>query len=172
MRDAFLFCDAALSSPGQHLFHGPQIAVKLLEYGLWQPRGVKCRTRNEEARFGSTFRHRLRIWWRFKRVWEGMRNKRRSIRWEQGQRKGAGQGKLFQIDQEMSPRRAVSHNLPDRGFYQICWPSSGETALDLFDSGDFSPRPDLLQGYCNFSKGRKRLSPSMQENQIVVVRTG
>jgi hypothetical protein len=34
----------------KHLFHGPQIAVKLLEYGLAKTGGIKRRPRNEGNR--------------------------------------------------------------------------------------------------------------------------
>src|SRR5258706_15816519 len=67
--------------------------------------------------------------------------------------------------------QAVSHDFPDRRFHQICRPPSRETALDLFDAGDFSPRPDLLHGWGNISKGGKALTPCMQEDQIVVARS-
>src|SRR6266851_8707100 len=68
--------------------------------------------------------------------------------------------------------RAVSHDFPDCCFYQMRRPLVRETALDLFDAGDFSPGPDLLQGDGNVSKDRKRPTPRMQEDQIVVACPG
>jgi transposase-like protein len=44
------FCYSGLGCPGQHLLHGPQIAVKLLSLRRRQRRGIKRRTRNEGAR--------------------------------------------------------------------------------------------------------------------------
>src|SRR5712691_8020238 len=46
-RDALLFRDAALGGSSQHLFHGPQIPVKLRTLWFWKRRGIKRRTRNE-----------------------------------------------------------------------------------------------------------------------------
>jgi hypothetical protein len=48
--DALLFGNAALGGSGQHLFHGSQIAMKLLSLWFWKRRGIKCRTRNEGGR--------------------------------------------------------------------------------------------------------------------------
>jgi hypothetical protein len=64
--------------------------------------------------------------------------------------------------------RAVSHHFPDRRFDQIGRPLPGETALDLFDAGNFSSGPDLLQSGSNVGKGRKALSSGMQVDQIVM----
>src|SRR5579859_6552769 len=64
--------------------------------------------------------------------------------------------------------RAISHEFPDRRFYQIGRPPPGETVLDLFDAGNFSPGPDFLQSGGNVGKGGKALSPGMQVDQIVV----
>src|SRR5207253_5498641 len=100
------------------------------------------------------------------------RNKRWSIRWQQGQGKGAIQSELLQIDQQMSLCRAVSHDLPDCRFHQIGRKFVFKTARYLADRGDFSPRPDLLQGGGNLGKGWKRLAPGMQVDQIVVALLG
>jgi hypothetical protein len=64
--------------------------------------------------------------------------------------------------------RAVSHHFPDRRFDQIGRPLPGETAPDLFDAGNFSSGPDLLQSGSNVGKGRKALSSGMQVDQIVM----
>jgi hypothetical protein len=64
--------------------------------------------------------------------------------------------------------RCVSHHFPDRSLYQIGRPPPSETALDLFDAGDFSPRPGFLQSGGNVGKGGKALSSGMQVDQIVV----
>jgi len=66
--------------------------------------------------------------------------------------------------------RAVCHHFPDRRFYQSGRPSLFQSARDLLNSGDFSPRPDFLHGPGYVSKGRKALSPGMQEDQIVVTK--
>src|SRR6266498_2523823 len=81
-------------------------------------------------------------------------------------------GTLLQIDQQMSLRRAISHNFPDRRFHQIGWKLMFKAACYLADRGHFSPRPDLLQGGSNVSKGGKRLAPGMQEDQVVVATFG
>src|SRR6266545_4837484 len=72
----------------------------------------------------------------------------------------------------MSLRRAISHNFPDRRFHQIGWKLMFKAASHLANSGHFSPRPDLLQGGSNVSKGGKRPAPGMQEDQVVVATFG
>ena len=47
-----------------------------------------------------------------------------------------------------------------------------KAACHLCDLGHFSPGPDLSQGGGNVGKGRKRLAPGMQENQVVVAAFG
>src|SRR5215468_2729318 len=64
--------------------------------------------------------------------------------------------------------RRVGHHFPESRFDQIGRPPVRETARDLCDAGDFSPGPDLLQGPGHVGKGRKVLTPGMQEHQIVV----
>src|SRR5689334_12882617 len=66
--------------------------------------------------------------------------------------------------------RRVSDEFPDRRFDKALWPPPNETAFDLFDRGNFSPRPDLLDGSCKVSKGRKHLAPGMQKDEVVVAR--
>src|SRR6266487_303907 len=72
----------------------------------------------------------------------------------------------------MPCRRAVSYHFPDRRFNQIGRKVPGETALDLFDAGNVSNGPDLLQSAGNVGKGRKVLAPGMQVDQIVVALFG
>ncbi len=75
---------------------------------------------------------------------------------------GAGQGGVS----------GLVYAAPDRRFDQIGRPLSGETALDLFDTGNVSNGPDLLQSAGNIGKGRKALASGMQVDQIVVALFG
>ena len=68
----------------------------------------------------------------------------------------------------MSRRRTVSYHFPDRRLDKVRRPFSGETALDLFDAGNVSNGPDLLQRDGNVVKGRKVLAPGMQVDEVVV----
>src|SRR2546422_4749396 len=43
-----------------------------------------------------------------------------------------------------------------------------KTARHLADRSDFSPQPHLMHGGGKVSKRRKRLTPGMQEDQVVV----
>src|SRR5216683_1213992 len=70
----------------------------------------------------------------------------------------------------MPLRCALSHDLPDRGFNERGRKCSGKTAFDLFNTRDFSPGPNILQGGSNVAKGWKRFAPGMQEDEIVVAR--
>ncbi len=72
----------------------------------------------------------------------------------------------------MSSCRSISNDLPDRRFNQWERPPPSEPLLDLFDTGNFSPGPNLLDGSRNVSKSGKRLASSMQENQIVMACSG
>jgi hypothetical protein len=69
----------------------------------------------------------------------------------------------------VSRRRTVSCHFPDRRFDEALRPFPGETALDLFDAGNVSNGPDLLQSESNIVKGRKVLASGMQVDEIVVV---
>src|SRR5207248_5572505 len=138
----------------QHLLHGPQIAVELLPSLLIERGGIKRWTWNR-----CTQLEREGWWHDFRFRQEGVRkrirDKRRSIRWKQGQGKGAIQRVPLQIDQQMPLCRCVSHHFPNRRSYQSGRPPPGETALDLFNAGDFSPGPDFLQDLGNVGKSRK-----------------
>src|SRR5512135_3248986 len=72
----------------------------------------------------------------------------------------------------MPRSQAISHQFPDRCFYEIRRPPSGETAFDLLNAGDLSPGPDLLYRQHDLSKGRKRLASGMQKDQVVVALFG
>src|SRR5450755_861384 len=72
----------------------------------------------------------------------------------------------------MSLCRAVCYHFPDRRFHQIDGKLVRKSACYLADRGHFFPRPDGDKGLGNISKGRKRLAPSMQEDQIVVATFG
>src|SRR6266700_2585761 len=67
---------------------------------------------------------------------------------------------------------AVCHDLPDRRFHKRGRKLVFKTACHLADRSHFSPRPDLLQGGSNVGKGGKALTPGMQEDQIVVAKSG
>ena len=66
----------------------------------------------------------------------------------------------------------IRHDLPDRRFHQSCWPLLSKAALNLLNTGDFSPGPDLSQSPGNVGKGGKALTPGMQEEQVVVALSG
>jgi hypothetical protein len=55
---------------------------------------------------------------------------------------------------------------------RLGWPSPSETAFDLFDAGDLSPGPDFLHSEQYLCIGRKCLPPRMEEDPIVVMRSG
>src|SRR6266700_4683858 len=61
---------------------------------------------------------------------------------------------------------------PDRRFHKRGRKLVFKTACHLADRSHFSPRPDLLQGGSNVGKGGKALTPGMQEDQIVVAKSG
>ena len=82
------------------------------------------------------------------------------------------QRELLQIDQQVALRRAVSHDLPDRRFHQMRRKLVCKTARHLADRRDVAPRPHRVHGGGNVSKGRKRLAPGMQEDQVVVATFG
>lgn len=86
---------------------------------------------------------------------ERFRDKRRSVRREQGQEKSAIEREPLQIYQQTPACRSVGHDLPE-----MLAPLS-KAALYLFDTGHFSPRPDLTQGHGNFGKDGKRLASGM-----------
>src|SRR6266480_1724940 len=65
----------------------------------------------------------------------------------------------------------ISHEFPNCCFYQLGRPPPSKTAFDLSNLSNFSPRPDFLHSQHDLSKGRKRLAPSMQENEIVVTKS-
>src|SRR5436853_5932914 len=67
-RDALLFGNAALGSPGQHLLHSPQIPVKLRALWFWKRRGIKRRTRNEGRWWTLDGCRPCRLWFRQKCV--------------------------------------------------------------------------------------------------------
>src|SRR5712691_3537339 len=170
--DALLGCNARVGCPAQHPLHGPESPVKVLPLWRRQRGGIQRRTRQQPARTACDGGARRSVWCREERVWEGSRPQRRRIRWEQGQGKGAIERELLQIDQQVSLRRAVAHDLPDRRFYQMRRKRVFKTARHLADRSDVSPQPHLTQGGGNVSKNRKRLAPGMQEDQVVVALSG
>jgi hypothetical protein len=96
-RDTGVFGDFGLGSASKHLFHRPQIPVKLLSLFLIKGRGIKGRTWNG-CRYSIFGRGRLARWFWLKPVREGIGDKRRSIRGEQSQGKFAVKGEPLQID--------------------------------------------------------------------------
>ena len=64
--------------------------------------------------------------------------------------------------------RRIGHDFPEGGFDQRGRPPVRETACDLCDARDFPPRPERVHRQRNLRKGRKALTPGMQEDQIVV----
>src|SRR5512145_1953255 len=115
------------------------LLVKVLSLWCRQRGGIQRRPWKQPARTAcdGSARHSVRC--REERVWEGSRYQRRRIRWEQGQRQGAIQRELLQIDQQVSLRGAVAHALPERRFHQMRRKRRFKTARHLADRSDFSP---------------------------------
>src|SRR5207247_5455923 len=77
-----LLCNSGLGCPGQHLLHSSQIAVEAFPSLLIDGGRIKRWTRNRRGGCEGDGRwHALRF--RHKRVWERLRDKRRSIWWKQ-----------------------------------------------------------------------------------------
>jgi hypothetical protein len=64
--------------------------------------------------------------------------------------------------------QAISDEFPDRCLDQMGRQLSNKTALNLFNTGNFSGGPDFLQSHDNVGICGKVLSASMQVGQIVV----
>jgi len=81
-----------LRCPGKHLLHSPQVPVKEFPLFLVERGGIKGRSQNWHTQIACRCRHLgLRFWKECVR--KRIRNKRRRIRREQGQRKFAIKGK-------------------------------------------------------------------------------
>jgi hypothetical protein len=128
--------------------------MKALSLGIGENRSIKDGTRNGGVRFEGDGLWECFCFWK-KGFRERIRDKRWSIRGQQGQGNFAIKCELFQINQKMPCGQAVSYDLPDGCFYQMGGPPRSKTALDLFDAGDLSSGPNL--------EASRQQSPQRQE---------
>src|SRR5947207_20459 len=77
-----------------------------------------------------------------------------------------------EIDQQMPMCRALCTSLPSSSFPLRWRPAFSQTLNYLLHTGRLAVRPDDLQCLCKLLPSRKRLTPSMQKDQISMSRFG
>src|SRR5213594_937329 len=171
-RDLHVSCGIDDGCPSQHRFDCSQIPQKALAHRAFQGGVIKGRepTRVVGLLWLFLFRRNGHLFGQLRRQRIGENGK--SVRSQTHQRREPRERDGREIDEQMPTGSRISTALPDGGFPLRLGPAVSEPFGYFLHTGRLTPRPHDRQCLFKLLPAGKRLTPSVQKDQIRVTGPG